>query len=99
MLTLTHVSKTYPGNVRALNDISLEIPRGMFGLLGPNGADKSSLMRTIATLQAPDSGTVQFDGFDVFANRMRLRRNLGYLPQGFGAYPRTSALSSDIWPP
>ncbi|MEX2132360.1 MAG: ABC transporter ATP-binding protein [Pseudohongiellaceae bacterium] len=93
MLTLTHVSKTYPGNVRALQDISLEIPRGLFGLLGPNGAGKSSLMRTVATLQAPDAGSVQFAGFDVFADRMRLRRTLGYLPQEFGAYPGTSALS------
>ena len=48
--------RRYPNGVRALNDVTLTIPRGMFGLLGPNGAGKSTLMRTIATLQEPDDG-------------------------------------------
>lgn len=93
MLRLSHICKTYPGNVPALQDISLDIPRGMFGLLGPNGAGKSSLMRTIATLQEADSGSIEFNGIDVFRDRTALRRQLGYLPQEFGAYPRTSALT------
>ena len=91
MLRLTAVSKTYPGGVHALKDVSLDIPTGLFGLLGPNGAGKSSLMRTIATLQAPDSGTITFDGIDALNDQTALRRVLGYLPQEFGAYPRTSA--------
>ena len=49
-LVLKNLSKTYPNNVKALDDVSIEIKSGMFGLLGPNGAGKSSLMRTIATL-------------------------------------------------
>ncbi|MDO9316681.1 MAG: ABC transporter ATP-binding protein [Gammaproteobacteria bacterium] len=92
-LHLKGVSKTYPGGVQALQDINLQIGRGMFGLLGPNGAGKSSLMRTIATLQQPDSGTITFDGIDVLREPTALRRVLGYLPQEFGAYPRTSALT------
>lgn len=91
MLHLSSVSKIYPGGVHALNGVSLEIPKGLFGLLGPNGAGKSSLMRTIATLQAPDSGTITFDGIDALRDKTALRRLLGYLPQEFGAYPRTSA--------
>lgn len=91
MLALRNVSKTYPGNVQALADINLNIDRGMFGLLGPNGAGKSTLMRTIATLQDADSGTVEFNGSDVFERKTALRKVLGYLPQEFGAYPRTSA--------
>lgn len=91
MLRLESVSKSYPGGVHALNDVSLEIPTGLFGLLGPNGAGKSSLMRTIATLQEPDRGTVFFDGIDTVRDKTALRRVLGYLPQEFGAYPRTSA--------
>lgn len=91
MLTLTSVSKTYPGGIAALRDVSLDIPAGLFGLLGPNGAGKSSLMRTIATLQSPDAGTITFDGIDALHDRTSLRRVLGYLPQEFGAYPRTSA--------
>jgi ABC-type multidrug transport system ATPase subunit len=90
VLTISALSKTYPNDVRALDDVSLEVPRGMFGLLGPNGAGKSSLMRTLATLQAPDAGRIELDGFDVLADQDRLRRALGYLPQEFGAYPRTS---------
>jgi ABC-type multidrug transport system ATPase subunit len=65
----------------------------MFGLLGPNGAGKSSLMRTIATLQQPDSGAITFNGIDALQDKTALRRTLGYLPQEFGAYPRTSALT------
>ncbi|HEV7912337.1 MAG TPA: ATP-binding cassette domain-containing protein, partial [Albitalea sp.] len=91
MLQLSSVDKTYPGGVRALHDITLEIPVGLFGLLGPNGAGKSTLMRTLATLQAPDAGAITFDGIDVLRDKMALRRVLGYLPQDFGAYPRTSA--------
>ena len=91
MLQLVSVAKTYPGGVHALHDVSLEIPKGLFGLLGPNGAGKSTLMRTIATLQAPDAGTIMFDGIDVLRDKTALRRVLGYLPQEFGAYPRTSA--------
>src|SRR5690606_40770855 len=51
----------------------------------------SSLMRTIATLQDPDSGSITFDGIDVLANKMEIRRILGYLPQDFGVYPKVSA--------
>ena len=91
MLHLADVSKTYGGGVQALSGVSLDIPKGMFGLLGPNGAGKSTLMRTIATLQEPDTGAITFDGIDVLKQKTALRRVLGYLPQEFGAYPRTSA--------
>ncbi len=56
MLTIDKLTHVYPNGVKALDNVSLAIPRGMFGLLGPNGAGKSTLMRTIATLQAPDLG-------------------------------------------
>jgi len=90
MLSIRNLSKTY-GNVRALNNVSLEIPSGMFGLLGPNGAGKSTLMRTIATLQDADSGSICFDGIDVATHKDQIRRTLGYLPQDFGVYPKVSA--------
>jgi ABC-type multidrug transport system ATPase subunit len=92
-LNLTGISKTYPGGVQAMQDIHLDVPRGMFGLLGPNGAGKSTLMRTIATLQQPDCGSITFNGIDILQDKTALRRMLGYLPQEFGAYPRTSALT------
>jgi ABC-2 type transport system ATP-binding protein len=90
-LRIRNLSKTYLNGVRALDDITLTVPRGMFGLLGPNGAGKSTLMRTIATLQEPDAGTIHFDGIDVVRQKEETRRTLGYLPQEFGLYPNVSA--------
>ena len=90
MLTIKNLKKTYSNGVKALNDISLDIPKGMFGLLGPNGAGKSSLMRTLATLQEPDDGSAQLDDIDIINNKDTLRKVLGYLPQEFGVYPRVS---------
>jgi ABC-2 type transport system ATP-binding protein len=92
MLKITDLSKTYPNGVRALNGVTLSIGRGLFGLLGPKGAGKSTLMRTLATLQEPDSGAIDFDGLDVVRNPEAHRRHLGYLPQDFGVYPGVSAL-------
>lgn len=90
-LVISKLSKTYANGVRALDDVSLTIPRGMYGLLGPNGAGKSTLMRTIATLQEPDEGSIQLGELDVLRQKDELRRLLGYLPQDFGVYPRVSA--------
>jgi len=90
-LRIEHLSKTYPNGTQALKDISLTIPRGMFGLLGRNGAGKSTLMRTIATLQEPDSGTITLGEIDVIREKERLRETLGYLPQSFGFHPRVTA--------
>ncbi|MBC7532223.1 MAG: ABC transporter ATP-binding protein [Oligoflexus sp.] len=90
-LVIGDISKTYPNGVHALQNIQLEIPPGMFGLLGPNGAGKSSLMRTIATLQDADTGTISFHGLDIQKDKTGLRRQLGYLPQEFDVYPKTSA--------
>lgn len=92
MLSISALSKTYPNGVRALNDVNLEIGKGLFGLLGPNGAGKSTLMRTIATLQEPDGGSILFNDHDVLADPRALRRQLGYLPQQFGVYPKIPAL-------
>jgi ABC-2 type transport system ATP-binding protein len=91
MLELNGVSHVYPNGTRALDDVTLSIPKGMFGLLGPNGAGKSTLMRTIACLQAPTAGTIRFGDIDILAEPDTLRRTLGYLPQDFGVYPRISA--------
>lgn len=91
MLTIRNLSKTYDNGIEALKDVSLEIPKGMFGLLGPNGAGKTTLMRTIATLQEPDTGTIHMGEIDVLRQKEEVRKILGYLPQEFGVYPRFSA--------
>jgi len=96
-LHITGLSKTYANGVHALDDVSLSIPRGMFGLLGPNGAGKSTLMRTLATLQDADHGSAQLTDpeagthINVLRDKASLRKVLGYLPQDFGVYPKVSA--------
>ena len=90
-LKIKNLTKIYPNGVKALNGISLEVTNGMFGLLGANGAGKSSLMRTIATLQEPTSGSVSFNNVDIIEKPNNLRKHLGYLPQEFGVYPKISA--------
>jgi len=96
LLSVRNLSKTYPNGTRALKNVSLEIPRGMFGLLGPNGAGKSTLMRTLATLQDADGGEATLTGsagdIDVLHDHAAVRRTLGYLPQDFGVYPKVTAL-------
>lgn len=91
MLQINQLSKTYDNGVHALKDVTLSVPKGLYGLLGPNGAGKSSLMRTLSTLQSADTGSILFDGIDVLNNPIELRRRLGYLPQNFGVYPRVPA--------
>jgi ABC-2 type transport system ATP-binding protein len=90
-LQITNLTKTYPNGVKALNGINLKITNGMFGLLGSNGAGKSSLMRTIASLQEPSSGSIKFNDIDVVIEPQEVRKVLGYLPQEFGVYPKISA--------
>ncbi|MGM5631450.1 ABC transporter ATP-binding protein [Apibacter raozihei] len=90
-LEITNLSKTYNKEKKALSDITLTIRQGMFGLLGQNGAGKSSLMRTIATLQNPDSGTITLGAIDVLKQPEEMRKILGYLPQDFGVYSNVSS--------
>ena len=91
MLAIQGISKTYSNNIKALNEITLNIGQGIFGLLGPNGSGKSTLMRTIATLQSPDKGLITYEDTNILQNKTYLRNRLGYLPQEFNVYPRASA--------
>jgi ABC-type multidrug transport system ATPase subunit len=91
-LIIEGLSKTYANGVKALDNVSLRVPKGMYGLLGQNGAGKSTLMRTIATLQDADAGSIRCGDLDVLKEKEAVRRRLGYLPQDFGVYPRISAL-------
>lgn len=90
-LEIKNLTKTYGNGVKALNDVTMTIPKGMYGLLGPNGAGKSTLMRTIATLQEADSGSIHLGDLDVLSQKTEVRKLLGYLPQEFGVYPKINA--------
>jgi len=82
-IEIEHLSKIYPNNKKALNNVNLEIGNGMFGLLGPNGAGKSTLMRILVTLMLPTTGKVTINGMDLQQDRGRIRQLIGYLPQDF----------------
>ena len=90
-LQIDRLSKTYANGVKALQNVSLTIPTGLFGLLGPNGAGKSTLMRILATLQEPDEGEVRLGDLDLIRQKDAVRETLGYLPQDFGLYRSVSA--------
>lgn len=91
MLNITGLSKTYAGRIQALKGVDLDIPSGMFGLLGPNGSGKTTLMKILATLLEPDSGQIEMLGINLLAHKAKARRMLGYLPQEFGLYPTLTA--------
>lgn len=88
MIEIRELVKVYPGPVAALQGISLDIPPGLFGLLGPNGSGKTTLMRILAGLLEPTSGRIMKDGADVTRAPERIWPRLGYLPQDFGFYPQ-----------
>ena len=90
-LKITNLNLTYKNGYNAINGISLNIKNGMFGLLGPNGAGKSSLMKTIVGLQKPSSGTIEFNDIDIVKQTDYIKKNLGFLPQDFGVYPKVNA--------
>lgn len=90
-LKISDLNLTYKNGYQAITNISLEVKNGMFGLLGPNGAGKSSLMKTIVGLQKPSSGSIQFNDVDIVSNSDYIKKNLGFLPQDFGVYPKVSA--------
>jgi ABC-2 type transport system ATP-binding protein len=77
------------GGARAVAGVSLEVGPGVLGLLGPNGAGKTSLLRVLATVLAPSSGSLRLLGRDprAYGSRREIRRRLGYLPQSLGYYP------------
>jgi len=93
MIEIRQLTKTYRGNVRALNGIDLAIGTGMFGLVGPNGAGKTTLMRILAGLLRPSGGSATVFGHDLSSNagRQAAKTNLGYLPQDLGLYPNLNA--------
>lgn len=85
-IEVNHVSKQY-GRVQALDDVSIRVNQGeIFGLIGPDGAGKTSLFRIMATLLLPDAGTVSIDGCDVAQQYKTIRQRVGYMPGKFSLY-------------
>ena len=80
------LSKSY-GDVQALRDVSLSVDRGeLFGLIGPDGAGKTSLYKILTTLMQPDSGKATVFGLDTVGDYRAIRRRIGYMPERFSLY-------------
>lgn len=86
VIVAENLGHVYRGGTVALDGVNLEIGTGLFGLLGSNGAGKSTFMRIICTLLVPTSGSVTVNGMNVVADRRGVRKLFGYLPQEFGAW-------------
>ena len=85
-IEIAGLSKSY-GPLRALDDISLSVEKGeLFGLIGPDGAGKSSLYRILATLSRPDKGDASVCGLDVVKDYRQIRTKIGYMPERFSLY-------------
>ena len=90
IVRVVNFSKSH-GPVRAVRDISFTVRRGeIFGMIGPDGAGKTTTMRTLATLLQPDSGELTVDGHNVRTEVTAIRSIIGYMPQRFSLYPDLS---------
>jgi len=87
-VSLQNIVKTYDnGNVKAVNDISFDVNQGeLFGLIGPDGAGKTSIFRILTTLLLADSGTATVTGLDVVKHYKAIRNKVGYMPGRFSLY-------------
>ena len=86
-ITVAGVTK-YFGSVCAVRDLSLSVrPGSIFGLVGSNGAGKSTTLKILCGLERPSSGTARIDGLDCWKDRARIKLKLGYVPQSFDLYP------------
>ena len=85
-IVVNNVSKSY-GRVQALSDVSFAVGKGeVFGLIGPDGAGKTSMFRILCSLLLPDAGTAAVDGYDVVKQMREVRCRVGYMPGKFSLY-------------
>lgn len=88
-VVLNNIVKTYnKGSIKAVDDVSFAVNKGeLFGLIGADGAGKSTIFRILTTLMLPDSGTATVNGYDVVRDYKTIRKSVGYMPGKFSLYP------------
>ncbi|REG86394.1 ABC transporter ATP-binding protein [Algoriphagus antarcticus] len=88
MVTLQNISKTYnKGAIKAVDQVSFKVKKGeLFGLIGPDGAGKTSIFRMLTTLLIPDGGVASVNGLDVVTGYKEIRKQVGYMPGKFSLY-------------
>ena len=92
MITVETLSRNY-GDFIAVREVSFQIPRGtVVGLLGHNGAGKTTIMKVLTGYLEPTSGTVQIDGLDIIPHRLEVQRKIGYLPENSPVYPEMTVI-------
>ena len=85
-IVVENISKSF-GKVKALKSVSFEVKRNeLFGLIGPDGAGKTTLFRLLTTLLNPDEGQASVDGYDIVKDYKKIRQRVGYMPGKFSLY-------------
>jgi ABC-2 type transport system ATP-binding protein len=87
-INVNHINKSYGnGKITAVRDVSFQVDKGeIFGLIGPDGAGKTTIFRILTTLLKPDSGNASVDGFDMVKDFKAIRQRVGYMPGKFSLY-------------
>lgn len=87
IIEINNLSKSY-GKTKALDNVSFNVERGeLFGLIGPDGAGKTTLFRLLTTLLTPEEGSATVDGRDIVKDYLNIRSAVGYMPGRFSLYP------------
>lgn len=108
MIIVESISKSFPNKgkrkrgepkkLKAVTDVSFSATDGSItGLLGSNGAGKSTTLRILATLMQPDTGNASIDGFDIIKSRLDVRQTIGFMPHNAGIYPRLTARENILY--
>lgn len=91
-IAIENLCKNY-GKKEVLKNINLNIPVGVYGLLGENGSGKTTLMRILASILEPSSGSIKIEGIDS-KKKKEIRKIIGYLPQDFSVYPNMTVYTA-----